>query len=1853
MGLVALSMLIATVCGAGTQAIEIIQTNHFDTGYDGTGTPLLIPSIDPAGISYHAPSGHLFIADSEINELPTVFAEVGGNIFEVSMTGDTLFRIYDTTTEGNNEPTGITYNEFDGFFYMSNDDTRKVYRYSYSDTEGFTMDAEVSTLNTASAGDPEGLTSDPANGLIYVVDGVGKLLVVYSFDEAATIPAFVLEHVYDLVALNDIANVPSDPEGVCFDVDSGNLWISSDPNNAIYEYSITGIYQSRQGLGSLSPVTVAPQGLCYAPVSPASGSLAEMAIYIADGMVDNDENGAERDGQIYETILIEEGTTNLAPVLAVIGDQFVDEGSLLTFTASAVDPDVPADDLIFSLGGSVPTGASIDPVTGVFTWTPTEEQGPLDFNLVVRVDDNGIPSLSDEETIHITVNELNQPPVLDLVGNQVVVGGTELSFTATANDPDVAPGLWEDLVSYWSFDTDFSDFSGGHNGTGVGDATIITTGMKLGAGALYLDGVGDYLNVNDIPLTGDMSISIWILPEAIQSSTAGGANGVLLGDTANLDWLRLQLEGVTAKWDGTTAYQTTDPDFTNGNWQHFMLVRTGSTVTVYRDNVVVTSFTQTAPFTPELIGCKTSGGNYYQGTMDDLALWNRALSGLERDLVFNGGDGMPVGDTEGIPVNTLTFSLEGTVPGGASINPATGVFSWYPNQSQTPGEYTFTVRVIDDGVPSYFDEETITVTVEDGGPIPPMIVAIDDKVTDEEDILSFIVNLVGSSGPDISDGLVAYWPFNSDFSDLSGGYDGTAVGDAGIITTGMKLGGGALYLDGVGDYLNVTDIPLSGDMSISLWIFPEAIQSGSAGEANGVLLGDTANLDWLRLQIEGVTAKWDGTTAYYATDPDFTNGSWQHFVLTRSGSLVTVYRNNVAVASFTHTHPFTPELIGCKTSGSNYYQGTMDDLAIWGRALSTEEIGLLYNDGDGTEVLASTNNSVAFSLEGTPPSGASINPISGLFIWTPDESQGPDQYLITVKATDLVSPELFDTEEFGVTVNEVNKAPVIEAIADLAANEEELLSVMVLAADPDIPSNSISYSLGEGSITGMAIDSMSGMFTWTPSETQGPGIYPVLIKVMDDGVPSLVSEESFIVTVTEVNTAPVLEPIGDQVAVMDTELTFTAVANDNDQLLGLTDGLVAHWAFDADYTSSTGQHDGVPMSGANITTTPGEFVLGGGALHFDGVDDYLDFGDTPLALDLTLSAWVYPTNIDALTTSSAIIFGDGDNLDWIRLETDGVRTKWDNVTTEMTSEPDFVNGNWQLFTLVRSGTTVSVYRNGVLVTSATTTEKFTPEYLGLKTPNTNYYGGFMDDVAIWGRALSLEEISSLYNGGTGNPIGGALPNPANTLAFSLEGTVPAGAGIDAVTGVFSWTPSAGQAPGEYPLTVRVTDDGTPPLSDEETLLVTVTGDGVAPGPVTDLNSEPGHEIVTVSWTPSGDTDLATFHVYRGLWHDGDNLTVYPEYDDVAGNTTPGRPADLAAAESSAEWALAGTVPATQNSFTDDPGSGVLPRGVYYYEVFAEDTGGNFSLPSVASTRATNYWLGDINEDGLVNVGGDINSLSLTYGLSGGEEGFSPFCDVGPTDDWSGTGIPLTDIHIDFEDLMIFSVNWDVGETKILPTEGSMIARFSWEWVDESTWSLVLTEPCANLKGVNLQAELPRNAVLSLTAGSLLGQQESPYFLGNGSRTGLDAGLALLGNGAGITGRGELIRVKLTGEFDFGDLMIEVRDSDNKDLEYTLEVKAAGPGIPTMYSLSANYPNPFNPSTKIDFDLPESQNVKLVIFGVDGRRVTTLRNESMPAGRHSVTWTGRNDQGELVATGIYFYRIEAGSFSETKKMILIK
>ena len=85
-----------------------------------------------------------------------------------------------------------------------------------------------------------------------------------------------------------------------------------------------------------------------------------------------------------------------------------------------------------------------------------------------------------------------------------------------------------------------------------------------------------------------------------------------------------------------------------------------------------------------------------------------------------------------------------------------------------------------------------------------------------------------------------------------------------------------------------------------------------------------------------------------------------------------------------------------------------------------------------------------------------------------------------------------------------------------------------------------------------------------------------------------------------------------------------------------------------------------------------------------------------------------------------------------------------------------------------------------------------------------------------------------------------------------------------------------------------------------------------------------------------------------------------------------------------------------------------------------------------------------------------------------------------------------------------------------------------------------------------------------------------------------------------------------------------------------------------YSLEQNYPNPFNPSTTIKYQIPELSFVTIKVYDVLGNEITTLVNEEKPAGNFEVEFNASN-----LTSGIYFYRIQAGDFVETKKMVLMK
>ena len=139
---------------------------------------------------------------------------------------------------------------------------------------------------------------------------------------------------------------------------------------------------------------------------------------------------------------------------------------------------------------------------------------------------------------------------------------------------------------------------------------------------------------------------------------------------------------------------------------------------------------------------------------------------------------------------------------------------------------------------------------------------------------------------------------------------------------------------------------------------------------------------------------------------------------------------------------------------------------------------------------------------------------------------------------------------------------------------------------------------------------------------------------------------------------------------------------------------------------------------------------------------------------------------------------------------------------------------------------------------------------------------------------------------------------------------------------------------------------------------------------------------------------------------------------------------------------------------------------------------------------------------------------------------------------------------------------------------------------------------------------------------------------------------------GIVGNGATVVVSLsaTDRIDTLDAKGEDRILYVNRYDY---LSTQPEGLPSEFVLHANYPNPFNPTTQIRFDLPIMGDVKLVIYNMLGQKVREYAMNNISAGYHSVTWDATNDLGDPVSAGVYLYQLQTNETVQTNKMILLK
>ncbi len=186
-------------------------------------------------------------------------------------------------------------------------------------------------------------------------------------------------------------------------------------------------------------------------------------------------------------------------------------------------------------------------------------------------------------------------------------------------------------------------------------------------------------------------------------------------------------------------------------------------------------------------------------------------------------------------------------------------------------------------------------------------------------------------------------------------------------------------------------------------------------------------------------------------------------------------------------------------------------------------------------------------------------------------------------------------------------------------------------------------------------------------------------------------------------------------------------------------------------------------------------------------------------------------------------------------------------------------------------------------------------------------------------------------------------------------------------------------------------------------------------------------------------------------------------------------------------------------------------------------------------------------------------------------------------------------------------------------------------------------------------------VLELTAEKALGAALF-IFNGEGKVTSLTSGLTIISNAEnGQTkvlvyglGKGAAIKSGTSRLFSIrGEVeLVKVEAADYNAASVNVEIVSSASALPTSYELSQNRPNPFNATTTISFALPRDGKVSLKIYNLAGQIVRTYE-EFMTSGYRSIVWDGTNSRGEKVASGVYFYRLDVGTWTDIKKMMLLK
>ncbi len=538
-------------------------------------------------------------------------------------------------------------------------------------------------------------------------------------------------------------------------------------------------------------------------------------------------------------------------------------------------------------GGFLPPGLSFSPA-GLLSGTPTTTGS---YSFIVRLAD---ASAFVEQVFSLTIYAATPP----------------------------LPGL----ISWWRAENNANDVIGANHGT-------LTNGATFGPGkvgtAFSFDGADDLVTIPSINAGANYTVEFWLYPkrsasyEHLVSNSGGSANyGDLYFRDNHIEYWQGGVQRVSSPVSSVPLL----------TWSHIALSYDGGVNRIYVNGVALAvSVNHSEVFNNPLAFGYTNApsNNRFQGLLDEISLYNRALESSEIVALYSAGSagrtvtgpyfntpptlpevlvGTPYSQTVTTQRGTspITFSLVGgALPPGITWNTGSGLLSGTPT---TAGSFTFTLRATDAG--SLSADQTFTLRVLPLAPPPA--------------------------------GIVGWWRAQNDAQDAIGTNHGTLTNGA---TFAAGKVGSAFSLDGVDDVVTIPAINVGSKFSLEFWLFP----TRSAGYEHLVSHnGGSANYGDLYFRDNHIEYWQGGVQRLSSTTSSIPSSSWSHVALTYENGFTRLYINGLlAAGSAVHSETFNNALaFGYTNAPSNSrFKGSLDEISLYNRALSQEEIAAVYGAG--------------------------------------------------------------------------------------------------------------------------------------------------------------------------------------------------------------------------------------------------------------------------------------------------------------------------------------------------------------------------------------------------------------------------------------------------------------------------------------------------------------------------------------------------------------------------------------------------------------------------------------------------------------------------------------------------------------------------------------------------------------------------------------------------------------------------------------------------------------------------------------------------------------------------------------------